>query len=179
MVLVIVLGVMVLLSALVVSAMAWSKGDRTRTAKLVHNLGNQQLAESTLQFGRGYYAQNYAKWNTYLDYFASARTVAQVKADHPEVMAPIPADSGYDCFSYAKDDVDELPPAANNPKVDNNLRIFVGAYCLERAPPPERAALQVELMAPLEYNPASRSCQSQFSGGTQGVNNCSTVAGYR
>jgi hypothetical protein len=34
-------------------------------------------------------------------------------------------------------------------------------------------------MAPLEFNPSSRSCQSQFSGGTQGVNNCSTVAGYR
>ena len=179
MALLLVLGVVVLLGALVVVAMSWSQNERTRTAKLVHNLTVQELAESTLQFGRGFYAQNYAAWNTHLTYFVSARTVAQVKADHPEVMAPIPADSGYDCFTYAKDDVDELPPAVNNPNVDNNLRIFVGAFCREQSPPPGRAALQAELMAPLEFNPSSRSCAAQFSGGTQGVNNCSTVAGFR
>jgi len=48
--------------------MSWSKNDRSRTGKLVHNLTVQELAESTLQFGRGYYAQNYAAWNTHLAY---------------------------------------------------------------------------------------------------------------
>jgi len=179
MALLIVLGVVVLLSVLVAVAMSWSKNDRSRSAKLVHNLTVQELAESTLQFGRGYYAQNYAAWSTHLAYFVSARTVAQVKADHPELMMQLPADTGYDCFIYAKDDVDELPPAVNNPAIDNNLSIFVGAFCLEQSPPPGRAALQAELTSPLELNPAGRSCASQFSGGTQGVSNCSTAVGFR
>ena len=179
MALLIVLGVVVLLSVLVAVAMSWSKNDRSRSAKLVHNLTVQELAESTLQFGRGYYAQNYALWNTHLAYFVSARTVAQVKTDHPELIAPLPVGTGYDCFTYAKDDVDELPPNANNPAKDNNMTIFVGAYCLEQSAPPGRAALQAELLSPLEFNPASTSCASQFSGGTQGVNNCSTVIGLR
>jgi hypothetical protein len=174
-----VLGVVVLIGLLVAVAMSWSQNDRSRTGKLVHNATVQQLTESTLQFGRGYYAQNYAKWNTHLAYFIPARTVAKVKEDHPELFAPIPADSGYDCYTYAKDDYDELPPAANNPASDNNMRILVGAFCLEKSPPPARAALQAELVAPLEYNPGAQSCQAQFSGGTQGVNNCSTVAAYR
>ena len=110
MALLIVLGVVVLLSMMVAVAMSWSKNDRSRGAKLVHNLTVQELAESTLQFGRGYYAQNYALWNTHLAYFVSARTVAQVKTDHPELIAPLPVGTGYDCFTYAKDDVDELPP---------------------------------------------------------------------
>ena len=109
----------------------------------------------------------------------SARTVAQVKTDHPELIAPLPVGTGYDCFTYAKDDVDELPPNANNPAKDNNMTIFVGAYCLEQSAPPGRAALQAELLSPLEFNPAANSCVSQFSGGTQGVNNCSTVVGLR
>ena len=135
MALLIVLGVVVLLTVLVAVSMSWSKNDRSRMGKLVHNLTVQELAESTLQFGRGYYAQNYAAWNTHLAYFVSARTVAQVKADHPELMMQLPAGTGYDCFTYAKDDVDELPPAVNNPAVDNNLSIFVGAFCLEQSPP--------------------------------------------
>ena len=90
MALLIVLGVVVLLSMMVAVAMSWSKNDRSRGAKLVHNLTVQELAESTLQFGRGYYAQNYALWNTHLAYFVSARTVAQVKTDHPELIAPPP-----------------------------------------------------------------------------------------
>jgi len=177
--LLLVLGVVVLLSVLVSVAMSWSRNERSQTGKLVHNLTVQELAESTLQFGRAYYAQNYPSWNTHLTYFVSARTAAQVKTGHPELIPPLPAGTGFDCFTYIKDDFDELPPAANNPAVDNNLRVFVGAQCVEQSPPPSRAALQAELTSPLEFNPAARSCASQFSGGTQGVNNCSTVAGYR
>jgi hypothetical protein len=179
--LLLVLGVVVLLTFLVVAAMAWSKSDRTRTGKLIHNQTVQELADSTLQFGRSFYGQQaiYLKWDTYLTYFLPSRTVAQVKTDHPEVMPPLPAGSGYDCFAYAKDDLDELPPNVNNPQHDNNMHIFVGAFCLEQSPPPGRAALQAEIIAPLDFNPAASSCQSQFSGGTQGVNNCSTTVGFR
>ena len=68
MALLMVLGVVVLLSVLVAVAMSWSKNDRSRSAKLVHNLTVQELAESTLQFGRGYYAQNYADRSAFVRY---------------------------------------------------------------------------------------------------------------
>ena len=174
MALLVALAVVVLLAAVVAAAIGWSKNDRLNAGKAVHNLTVQDLSESTLQYGKSFFAQNYAAWNTYLAYFVTARTVAQVKTDHPELMASLPAGTGFDCFTYAKDDVDELPPAANNPNVDNNLRILVGAVCVQ-----QNGTLQSELIAPLEFNPATQACQAQFSGGTQGVNNCSTVAAYR
>jgi hypothetical protein len=176
-----VLSVVVLLTFLIVAAMTWSKSDRVRTGKLIHNQTVQELAESTMQYGRAFYGQQavYAKWNTYLAYFVTAKTFAQVKADHPEVVPPLPTDTGYDCFSYAKDDPDELPPAANDPQRDNNLQIFVGAMCVEQSPPGGRAALQAELMAPLQFNPTGSSCQAQSGAGTQGNNNCSSTVGMR
>ena len=174
MALLVALAVVVLIAAIVAAAIGWTKNDRLNAGKAVHNLSVQDLTESTLQFGRSFFAQNYAAWNTYLAYFVTARTVTQVKTDHPELVPSLPADAGFDCFVYAKDDVDELPPAAVNPAVDNNLRILVGAVCVQ-----QNGTLQSELIAPLELNPATRSCQSQFSGGTQGVNNCSAVATYR
>jgi hypothetical protein len=176
-----VLSVIVLLTFLIVAAMTWSKSDRVRTGKLIHNQTVQELAESTLQYGRGFYGQQtiYNKWSTYLTYFVTAKAFAQVNADHPELVPPLPADTGYDCFTYAKDDPDELPPAANNPQRDNNLQIFVGAMCVEHSPPAGRAALQAELIAPLQFNPAGSTCQAQFGAGTQGNNNCSSTVSFR
>ena len=162
MALLVALAVVVLLAAVVAAAIGWTKNDRLNAGKAVHNLTVQDLSESTLQYGKSFFAQNYAAWNTYLAYFVTARTVTQVKTDHPELMASLPADAGFDCFTYAKDDV------------DNNLRILVGAVCVQ-----QNGTLQSELIAPLEFNPATQACQAQFSGGTQGVNNCSTVAAYR
>jgi hypothetical protein len=174
---IVVLLIIALLTSVLGGAIYFSRQDRVHASKSVHNLTVQQVTESALQFGRSYFAQNYAGWNTYLSYFLTARTVAQVKAAHPELVPSLAAGTNYDCYVYARDDVDELPPAANNPAVDNNLRIFVGAICTSKAGTPN--PVTAELFAPLEYNPASQSCQSQFSGGTQGVNNCSTVAAYR
>ena len=173
----IVLLIIALLTAVLSGAIYYSRQDRVHASKSVHNLTVQDVTESTLQFGRSFFAQNYAAWNTYLAYFVTTRTLANVKQDHPELVAQPPAGTLFDCYVYARDDADELPPATNNANVDNNLRIFVGAVCSSSAG--VSPALSAELIAPLEYNPASQSCQSQFSGGTQGVNNCSTSSGYR
>jgi type II secretory pathway pseudopilin PulG len=173
----VVLVILALLTAVLAGAIYYSRQDRVNASKSVHNLTVQEVTESTLQYARTFFAQNYAAWNTYLAYFVTARTLANVTTDHPELLPPLAAGTNYDCYIYARDDADELPPATNNPSVDNNLRIFVGAVCSSKAG--VTPAVRSELIAPLEYNPASQSCQSQFSGGTQGVNNCTTVAGYR
>jgi hypothetical protein len=170
------LGVIVLLLSVLAYAIAYSQQDRVHTGKSVHNATVQGLTESTLQFGRSFYTLNYPFWPTYLSYFLTPRTAAQVKTDHPELVPPLPAGVGFDCYVYARDDVDELPPAANNPAVDNNLQIFIGAVCVQSG---AANPLQSELIAALELDPSSALCQTQFGGGTQGLNNCSTAAGYR
>jgi hypothetical protein len=178
MAMIVVLSIVVVLTVIVGTAITLSGQDQRNTGKVVHNTSLQDTTESALQFARFFFTQNYSAWNTYLAYFTTARTLAQVQVAHPELMAPQPTGSNYSCFIYAKDDVDELPPAVNNPSVDNNLRIFVGAVCTQTSSQ-NGTPLQSELVAPLEYNPSASACQSQFSGGTQGVNNCSMASGYR
>jgi len=68
--------------------MSWSKNDRSGPGKLVHNLTVQELAESTLQFGRGIRAE-LAAWNTHLAYFVSADGRAG-EHSHPELMMQPP-----------------------------------------------------------------------------------------
>ena len=166
----------VLLTAVVATALSWSKNDRLNAAKAVHNMTVQDVSESTLQYGRAFFAQQaiYQQWNTYLAYFVPSRTFAQVKVDHPELIPALPAGAGFDCFTYARDDVDE-PAGGFNSSTDNNMRIFIGAVCTQQG-----STRQAELVAALEYNPTTgNSCSSQFSSGTQGNNNCSSAPNYR
>jgi hypothetical protein len=177
MALIVALSVVVLLAAVVATAVGWAKNDRLHAGKIIHNMTVQDVTESTLQYGRAFFAQppTYAKWNTYLAYFVTTKTFTQIQTDHPELIPSLPAGAGFDCFTYARDDVDELPPAAVNTSTDNNLRILVGAVCKQQG-----GTLQSELVGLLEYNPAASSnCSSQFSSGTQGNNNCSGTVAYR
>jgi hypothetical protein len=172
----ITLAVIVLLAALVATAVGWSKNDRLNAGKTIHNMTVQDVTESTLQYGRSLFAQQpiYLKWGTYLAYFTVPRTFAQVQTDHPELIPSLPAGAGFNCFTYARDDIDE-PAGAFNTSIDNNLRIFVGAVCTQQG-----GTLQSELVAALEYNPSNaNNCSSQFSSGTQGNNNCSSTPIYR
>ena len=172
----ITLSVIVLLAALVATAVMWAKNDRINAAKAIHNLTVQDVTESTLQYGRALFAQPtmYQNWGTYLAYFVTPRTFTQVQTDHAELIPSLPAGAGFNCFIYARDDVDE-PAGVFNTSVDNNLRIFVGAVCTQ-----QNGTLQSELVGALEYNPTGgNNCSSQFSSGTQGNNNCSTTPAYR
>jgi len=53
-----------------------------------------------------------------------------------------------------------------HPAVDNNLSIFVGAFCLEQSPPP--AARLCRRAGSPPSSPRRPLLRSQFSGGTQG-----------
>jgi hypothetical protein len=167
MALVVVLSMVVLLTLMVGFAIQVSGQDNRQTAKAVTNITITGVTESALQYGRSFFSANYQSWNTYLalDYsgYTVTATAATAPGSHPELqVANLP--SGYKCAIYARDDADELPPAAPNPQVDNNLRIFVGAVCLS---PFGKIS---ELMAPIDYSSTS-AYTSQGSGGTQGNNN--------
>lgn len=202
MAMVIVLGVVVLLSLVVAFAITMSGKERSDTGKLVHNMTLQELTESTLQRARGFFAVNYglygATWNLYLAYFVdnpviltpaggTAPTFAQVKTSlakitsdgHPELLNPnVPG--GYSCYMYLRDNADEFPPLANNPRQDNDLLVYVGAVCVQTAQSGAQVTpLVAELTAPLLYNPIAAQYSNQASGGTQGLNNASQVPGFR
>jgi len=199
----VVLGIVVVLSMVVAFAITMSGRERGETGKLVHNLTIQGLTESTLQRARGFFALNYGPngntWNMYLAYFvdhpvilappgSTAPTVAQVNTSvgqlttaHPELMNPnVP--SGFSCWMYLRDNADEFPPLANNPRQDNDLLVYVGAVCAQTQTTTgsqQASPLIAELTAPLLFNPTAAQYSNQASGGTQGLNNASQVAAPR
>jgi hypothetical protein len=143
----VVLAIVTLVTVLVAFAITQGGRERAQVATSIHSLRLEDVTESSLQYARGFFAQlPYARWNAYL---AVAYPPAQ--ATYPELFPPMPANSGYSCYVYARDDEDEFPPAVPNPQVDNNLRIFVGAVCSQ--PAAGGGNVTAELSAPLEYNP--------------------------
>ncbi len=202
-----VLAVVVLLTAVVVYAITLSQSERRQAGKEIHNVSMQQMTETTLQTARNFFAARYKpvpplpstpNWNTYLAYFVAnpvvlappsvvQANIAQLRTDHPELFTCVAsgpcngAPSGYDCFMYAQDNVDEFPPAVNNPSQDNDLFIYVGAVCVAKNQGGNSgsAPLITELTAPLLYNPTSNIYTSQSSGGAQGLNNASVGGTYR
>lgn len=167
MALVVVLSMVVLLTLMVGFAITSSGTDNRQMAKAFTNTNTTGVTESALQYGRSFFSANYLQWSKYLAIDYSSYTVSptqgQAPKNNPELQVPnLP--TGYTCAIYARDDADELPPAAPNPQVDNNLRIFVGAVCLS---PTGKLS---ELMAPIDYSSTAH-YTSQGSGGTQGNNN--------
>lgn len=199
MAMVIVLGVVVMLSLVVAFAITLSGRERRETGKLIHNATIQELTESTLQRARGFFAQNYGPngntWNSYLAYFVDnpviltppagvtaltqiTTAIGALNTAHPELINPnVPA--GYSCYMYLRDDMDEFG-IPNDPRRDNNHLVYVGAVCAQTGASgsQQAAPLVAELTAPLLYNPVLQYA-NQASGGTQGLNNSSTVPGYR
>jgi len=191
------LPIILLVAALtVVAAFAIkvSGTERMEAGKAVHNVSMQTMADTTLQYGRNFFAARYQQWGTYLDYFVknpvqlASRTnmaayVAKLRIDRPElfiVLPPYLADN-FDCFTYAQDNVDEYVPVINNPSVDNDLLIYVGAVCAQKSQGGSTESNQViaELTAPLLYSPTANIIQSQASGGSQGNNNYSVMNTFR
>jgi hypothetical protein len=81
---------------------------------------------------------------------------------------------------YSQDNVDEYG-VTNNPSIDNDLLIYVGAVCAQHNQGGSNQSEQLiaELSAPLLYSPTANIYQAQASGGSQGNNNDSTMNAYR
>ena len=174
MAMVVVLSMVVLLTVVVSFAITMSNQDRGQASKEISNASVNAVMETSLQYARSMFAANYLTsnhWGTYLALDYTGIPNSSTLAAYPELNVPgIP--SNFKCVVFARDDIDE-PPGSNNPAVDNNLRIFVGAVC--QTPDGKLA----EMSAPLEYNPTATTYSSQGSGGTQGINNYARQQGYR
>jgi hypothetical protein len=185
-----VMGIVFLLLSIASFAIVLSQQERKNAGKEIHNASMQEMAESTLQLARNFFAAQYFSWGVYLAYFvdnpvqikdaaAAKAYVAKVRAAHPELFGNAPA--GYDCFMYAQDNVDEYAPAPNDPKRDNDLLIYIGAVCIQQQQGGSTVSNQLiaELSAPLLFSPTANIYRSQASGGSQDNNNTSVIAGYR
>ena len=154
-----VLGVVLVMATIVAFTIAISSKERTNAGKNVHNQNVHNATESALQFAKGYFVHQYPNgcWDRYLKYFVLhppktgswadlSATVAAVKAFDPYLT---PTESGFQCFLYARDDIDEVG-SPNDPTKDNNLFIFVGAVCGQQVPG-RTAPLIAEVEAPLMF----------------------------
>jgi hypothetical protein len=174
MALIVVLGAVVLLTALVAFAITVSNRDGAQASSRIHNVTTQNVAEGAMQYARAMFSANYISWNNYLalTYPASPTSLAAValKNTNPELFPTVPA--GYACYVYARDDADELPPATPDPTHDNNHLIYIGANCTG----PNNSAS--ELTAVLIWDASRSSYSTQGSGGTHGINNYRGGTGY-
>jgi hypothetical protein len=182
------------LTAVAAFAVKVSGTERAEAGKSVHNVNMQTMADTTLQFGRNFFAARYQQWGTYLNYFVNnpvqlatrtdmATYVAKLRTDLPDLFVALPAylADNFDCFTYAQDNVDEFAPNTNNPSADNDLLIYVGAVCAQRnqGGSVQGDQLIAEITAPLLYSPTANIIQSQASGGSQGNNNDSVTNTFR
>jgi hypothetical protein len=182
------------LTAVAAFAVKVSGYERMEAGKSVHNVSMQTMADTTLQLGRNFFAARYQQWGTYLTYFVNnpvqlanranmAAYITKLRNDRPELFVQLPAylAANFDCFMYAQDNVDEFAPVVNDPKVDNDLLIYVGAVCAQRNQGGSTESNQIiaELTAPLLYSPTANVIQSQASGGSQGNNNGSLMNTFR
>jgi hypothetical protein len=119
---VVVLSMVVLLALAVAFAISVAGKDVRDSARQIHNLTIQNVTEGAMQQARSFFSKNMLQWDTYLAVANPPTTAA-----HPELFPTVPA--GFSCYIYARDDADELPPAANNPFKDNNHTSYSGAVC--------------------------------------------------
>lgn len=129
--LVVVLSMIVLIALVVAFAINVGGKDTRDGAKQIHNLTVQNVTEGAMQQGRVLFSKNQLLWDTYLaityPLTVTPAAIATFAAANPTLAPAVPA--GYSCYVYARDDADELPPAVNNPRHDNNHVIYIGAVC--------------------------------------------------
>jgi hypothetical protein len=165
--LVAVLSVVILLTVIVVFAIQLSGQERRQVGKDIHNQTLQNVTEGALQYAKSFFALKYPAggWDTYLALFvdqtaagkivinppsAIPATITFLTTQDPGLIPPVPA--GFNCFVYARDDVDEEDPAPNDMRHDNNQLIYVGAVCSQdTSGSGQGQPLVAELVAPVTF----------------------------
>ena len=107
----------------------------------------QYCAEAGLAAARPVVAASYAQWGTAL----AASGAATPDTSEPAWLAAgigshdLDGDGVADFTVYIKDDVDELPPADDDPTRDQNLRVYIVATCLRHPETPTSVEELVQL----------------------------------
>jgi hypothetical protein len=169
----------------VTALMAYAGQQRSRAIAAARTLRRLSCGEAGLEFAKDYFGRNFTSWNTYLGNPAvynpvksyttwtgyggpAAYTSAGFQALHPELFTDLDGDGQPDVYIYIRDNADEMPPASNDWRVDNDQNVMVGAVCISQTLRPRRqdGTLDPNLLSVeglLSYN-----VQSQYGGQSGG-----------
>ena len=163
-----VLSIVILLTVIVVFAIQLSGQERRQSGKDIHNQTLQNVTEGALQYGKSFFALRYpgGGWDRYLAFFVDQTALGTIvinpSSSIPNTITTViqpfdaglipPVPPGFNCFIYARDDVDEEDPAPNDMRHDNNQLIYVGAVCSQAAGGNTQSQpLMAELVAPITF----------------------------
>lgn len=199
-----VLILMAILTAMVSSLLLYANHQRLRAVGMARTQNRQSCAEAGLQYARAYFGRNNyctstgticSNWETFLktpsiynpvpaswrvaNEAATLQTAIKTtlfQGLHPELFTDLDNDGKNDVYIYVRDNDDELLPAVNNPKLDNDQNVIVGAVCVSSTLVPRREdgnpdpdSLVLEAM--LSFNSPGTLYYAQAAAGASGDGN--------
>jgi hypothetical protein len=188
--LLVTMAISTVLLLLVIALFQFAGAERRRASSTSRELTRRDCTETGLLLARSYFAANSGKWNTYLNdpdnydpvpaswnvgHIADP-TAAALKTAHPELFFDLDGDGKSDVYIYVRDNQDELLPATNNWRKDNDQNVIIGALCISGTLVPrlqngQLDSSQMTVESLLSYNQPSGSYGGQANGGASGNGN--------
>jgi hypothetical protein len=149
---------MTILLVFVVGLMSYANTERLHAIAASRTLTRQACVDSGLQMARAFYGRNFANWSQYLNNASVYNPVpitnptagplpadpttpaglAAIKAAAPATLVDLDGDGHPDVYLYVRDNADEFIPTPNNPYVDADKNVIVGAMCISQTLVPRR-----------------------------------------
>jgi len=185
----IAMGVTMVLLLSVTGIYLYVTGQRDRTARQTRELSRVDCAQAGLELSRAYFAKNVGSWNTYLadpshynpvpatwNTTPADPTTTALQTSYSQLFFDLDGDGKLDVYIYMRDNQDELPPAPNNWKHDNDQNVIVGAECISGTMAPrlqngliDSSKLSAESL--LSYNTPGNQYTGQSTGGASNNGN--------
>jgi type II secretory pathway pseudopilin PulG len=154
--------IMSLLAIISVAVLTSAGASRRRAIRYTRAEVRENCAQAGLNYARGYFANNFGNWSTYLSTPSKynpmfpagtstswakaagsndlnrAAVIAAVSGPNPELLVDLDSDANPDVYIFIRDNYDEFPPAAPDFTVDNDQNVIVGALCISQTMAPRR-----------------------------------------
>ena len=196
--LMVAMAVSAILLLIIAGLFGYVQAERTRAGRPARELTRKECAEAGLLLARAYFSANVSTWNKYLNdpshlnpvpaswntspadpvaaVAAGAAAWTGASAPFNDLFYDLDGDGKKDVYIYVRDNQDELLPAANNWRKDNDQNVIVGAICISTTLSPrltsgatDPSELSIESL--LSYNAPSNTYASQANGGSSNNGN--------
>ncbi|MFO0595803.1 MAG: hypothetical protein U0228_10875 [Myxococcaceae bacterium] len=181
-----------LLATIIAALLMLVHNQNMRTIAGARTIARNACAATGLQYGRAFFARNFANWSNGPNYLGTPNKYNPVKsawnvapsnplsgalqASNPELFVDVDGDGRRDVYIYIRDNPDELLPAPENWARDNDQIAYVGAVCISPTMAPHRpdGTLDPDLVSVeglLNFNIPDNGYSSQAGAGTSGTGN--------